>query len=155
VVYRHLAPAVLGYLRAERVPEPEDVLGEIFLQVARDLHRVRGDEQSVRRWVFKVARNRIIDDARRRARRPATSPQAVPDRAGPADPDPFDAELVEALNRLTPDQREVIVLRFVADLSLEEVARITHRRTGAVKSLQHRALADLAASVSPEPGLTL
>jgi RNA polymerase sigma-70 factor, ECF subfamily len=155
VVYRQLAPAVMGYLRAQLVPDPEDLLGEVFLQVARDLHRVRGDEEAVRRWVFSVARHRVIDDARRRARRPKVAAQAVPDLPAGPDRDPFDAELVNALRRLTPEQREVVVLRFVADLSLEETARITRRRVGAVKALQHRALSELAATVSPEPRLAL
>lgn len=150
VVYRELAPAVMGYLRAQQVPDPEDVLGEVFLQVARDLHRVRGDDGAVRRWVFSLARHRVIDDARRRARRPAIAAQDVPDLPAGPDREPFDAELVDALRRLTIDQREVVVLRFVADLSLEEVARLTHRRVGAVKALQHRALSELAATVSPE-----
>jgi RNA polymerase sigma-70 factor (ECF subfamily) len=155
VVYRELAPAVLGYLRAQRVTDPEDVLGEVFLQVARDVHRVRGDEGAVRRWVFSVARHRVIDDARRRGRRPRVADQGMPDLPTGADLEPFDTVLVAALQRLTPDQREVIVLRFVADLSLETVARITHRRVGAVKALQHRALAELAVTVSPESRMAL
>jgi RNA polymerase sigma-70 factor (ECF subfamily) len=56
----------------------------------------------------------------------------------------MDPALVAALDTLTPDQREVVVLRFVADLSLEAVAALTDRAPGAVKSLQHRALRNLA-----------
>lgn len=155
VVYRELAPVVLGYLRAQGVPEPEDVLGEVFVQVARDLHRVKGDALAVRRWVFTVARHRVVDDARRRARRPKTASAEVPDFAGDPVGEPFDATLIAALGLLSRDQREVLVLRFVADLSLEAVARVTHRRVGAVKALQHRALAQLAETVSPESHLTL
>lgn len=149
-VYRELAPAVLGYLRAQQVRDAEDLLGEIFLQVARDLHRVKGDDMAVRRWVFSVARHRVLDEARRRARRPVVAARDVPDLPAGPDQEPFDSELLDALDRLTPDQREVVVLRFVADLPLEEVARLTHRRVGAVKALQHRALSVLAATVSPE-----
>jgi ATP phosphoribosyltransferase regulatory subunit HisZ len=57
----------------------------------------------------------------------------------------MDPELVAALEALTPEQREVIALRFVADLALEEVAQITGRRVGAIKALQHRALENLRA----------
>ena len=53
-----------------------------------------------------------------------------------------------ALMLLTPDQREVVTLRFVADLAIEEVARITGRPIGAVKALQHRALRALAATLT-------
>ena len=154
-VYRALAPAVLGYLRAQRVPDAEDVLGEVFVQVARDLHRVSGDDVAVRKWVFTVARHRLIDDARRRSRQPVIGTAPVPDAPAASPPEPIDPELVAALARLTPDQREVVVLRFVADLPLEAVARITRRRVEAVKALQHRGLAQLASAVSREVEPTL
>lgn len=142
--YRAFAPAVLGYLRGQGVRDPDDVLSEVFLQVARSLPRFRGDDDALRGWIFTIARNRAIDDRRRRKRRPAGSDEPVPDVAAPAAAPPVDPELVGALAELTPDQREVIVLRFVADLSVEEVASITKRSEGAVKSMQHRALHQLA-----------
>ena len=154
-LYRELAPAVLGYLRAQGVPDPEDLLGEVFLQVARDLRGVRGDEVAVRKWVFTLARNRVVDDARRRSRRPVITSGAVPERPGPDREEPLDPELQSAIDRLTPEQREVVLLRFVADLPIEAVARITRRTTGAVKALQHRALAQLAGTVSSEARQTL
>ena len=64
--------------------------------------------------------------------------------------EPLDPELLDALAQLTPDQREVLALRFVADLSLEDVARLTKRSVGATKALQHRALENLRAAVSPD-----
>jgi len=69
---------------------------------------------------------------------------AVPDKAAPTAPDSFDPELVRALDRLTADQREVVALRFVADLSIDTVAALTGRTPNAVKALQHRALETLA-----------
>lgn len=143
-VYRALAPVVLGYLRAQRAPDPEDVLGEVFLQVARDLNRFSGDEAALRRWVFAIAHNRLLDARRRQGRRPAVVTDSVPDRPATPSTEPVDRALVEALQQLTADQREVLVLRFVADLPLEDVARITRRRVGAVKALQHRGLDGLA-----------
>jgi RNA polymerase sigma-70 factor (ECF subfamily) len=142
-VYRQLAPAVLGYLRAQRVAEPEDLLGEVFLQVARDLPRFAGDDDALRRWVFTIAHHRLIDDRRRRARRPQMSDLEVPDAPSPELPDATDPALLAALAQLTPDQREVVLLRFVGDLPLEIVAKMTKRRVGAVKALQHRALEQL------------
>jgi RNA polymerase sigma-70 factor (ECF subfamily) len=139
-----MAPAVLGYLRGQGVSDPEDVLSEVFLQVARSLPRFRGDDDDLRRWVFTIARNRAIDDRRRRKTRPVATDQPVPDAAAPAARSPVDTALVAALAQLTADQREVVVLRFVADLSLEAVAAITKRSEGGVKSMQHRALDQLA-----------
>ncbi|MCC5950842.1 MAG: sigma-70 family RNA polymerase sigma factor [Acidimicrobiia bacterium] len=147
--YRRLAPAVFGYLRARAAAEPEDLLGEVFLQVARDWRRFKGDDEDLRRWVFTIARNRAIDEGRRRQRRPQLGGSLPEVAAPPADP-PFEPALRRALEELTDEQREVVLLRFVGDLSIEQVADLCDRSPGAVKSLQHRALARLEASVSPE-----
>jgi RNA polymerase sigma-70 factor, ECF subfamily len=141
-VYLWLAPSVLGYLRARGAADPEDLLGEVFFQVARDVERFRGDPVKLRAWVFRIARNRLIDDTRRRSARPQSVTESVPELAvepsAPADP-----ELLDALAQLTPAQREVVLLRFVADLPVAEVARLVKRRPGAVKAMQNRALARL------------
>lgn len=150
--YLRYAPAVLGYLRGQGVPDPEDVLSEVFLQVARSLPRFRGSDDEVRPWVFTIARHRAIDDHRRRLRRPTRADAAVPDVADQPAPEPPDPDLLHALDRLTPDQREVITLRFVADLSLDDVAAITGRTPGAVKSMQHRALEQLGRILADPAG---
>lgn len=152
-IYVALAPRVVGYLRARGVADPDDVAGEVFLQVARDLRRFRAadDELAVRRWVFTIARHRAVDAGRRARRRPRPSGAEVPDQPEAPPPEPLDPELLGALLQLTDDQREVVALRFVADLPLEVVARMTRRTVGATKALQHRALENLRRSVSPEP----
>ena len=162
-VYRCLAPAVLGYLRAERVDDAEDLLGDIFLQVTRDLHKFSGDDDALRSWVFTIAHNRVIDKARRRSRRREELMALPPeDNLFPAPSDPFDPELIEALHTLTEEQRDVVLLRFVADLPIETVAQLTKRTPGAVKAMQHRALEQLqknlgnsAEPVSPEVSSSL
>lgn len=143
-VYRALAPAVLGYLRGAGAPDPEDLLGEVFLQVVRDLGRFRGDDDALRRWVFTIVYHRLIDARRRAARRPRVADAPLPELAGPAPAEPLDPALAAALAGLTPEQRDVVVLRFVADLPVRTVARLTRRTPGAVKALQHRALEALA-----------
>ena len=153
-VYRQLAPAVLGYVRSQGAAEPEDLLGEIFLQVVRDLPRFRGDDAALRRWVFTIAHHRIVDARRRAGRRPAVDRGTVPDLVAPAQPDPFDPDLIRALGLLTPEQREVVALRFVADLPIDTVAALTGRKPNAVKALQHRALEALAGILGVERGGT-
>ena len=159
-VYRAMAPAVLGYLRSQRVPDPEDVLGEVFLGVARDIGRFSGDDAALRRWVFSIAHNRAMDAHRKAARNRSTLEAELTDtrlsalsalaHAGSSAPgEPLDQALIDALATLSAEQREVVVLRFVADLPLEAVAKITGRRVGAVKALQHRALENLRRTVSP------
>jgi RNA polymerase sigma-70 factor (ECF subfamily) len=150
--YRQLAAAVRGYLRAQGAADPDDILGEVFLQVARDVHRFRCDDDALRRWVFAIARNRLLDDRRRRSRRPSIDDREPPDAPTRPPVEPVDAALVDALARLTDEQREVIALRFIADLSLETVARLTRRRVGAVKAMQHRALEQLARILGADDG---
>lgn len=155
-VYRALAPAVLGYFRSRGDRDPDDLVGDVFVQVARDLDGFVGadDPAAVRRWVFAVARNRAIDAGRRAHRRREVAVAAVPDAAA-ADVDGPDPELVGGLATLTVDQREVVVLRFVADLPLDDVAALTGRSIEAVKALQHRGLENLRKAVSPRGATTL
>lgn len=150
-LYDELAPAVLAFLRGRGADEPEDVLGEVMLQVARDLRRFRGDEQALRGWVLRVARNRLIDDVRSRARRPAVpAPEdALTARAGVGDAEREalerigDDELLSTIRQLKPTQRDVLILRFFSELTIAETAEAMGRRPGAVKALQRRALAAL------------
>lgn len=70
VLYENLTPSVLGYLRSRGAPDPEGVCGEVFRQLVRDIHRFEGDEGGFRSWVFVMAHHRLLDDLRRRSRRP-------------------------------------------------------------------------------------
>lgn len=150
-LYRELAPAVLGYLRAQGARDPEDLASETFVGVVRGLRRFRGDERDFRTWVFSIAHRRLVDDRRSLSRRrtAAVAPAEFPERAGGDVEDEALARLgdrwaLEAVARLTGDQRDVLLLRVLADLPVEEVARILSKNQGAVKSLQRRALLALA-----------
>jgi len=161
-LYREHAPAVLGYLRARRAPDPEDVLGEVFLQLARDLPRFEGDAGAFRAWVFTVAHNRLLDDLRKRRRRPQTEGghalHELDGGVGDVEEEALttlrEQQIAEIIARLSPDQQTVVLLRVIADLTVEQVARVIGKRPGAVKALQRRGLAALAAELSKE-GVTL
>lgn len=150
-LWEMLSRPVFGFARLHGAAEPDDVTSEVFLQVFRDLDRFVGDEVAFRAWVFTIARRRVIDAARRRRRRPATTSwsEGVDVVGGDVEDDAAAAwaeqlgDLRGVLDVLTRSQREVVLLRIVADLSLEDVARATGRSVGSVKSLQHRALAAL------------
>jgi RNA polymerase sigma-70 factor (ECF subfamily) len=146
--FREYAAPVHNYLRAAGVVDSENVLGDVFVDVMRGLARFRGDRDDLRRWIFTIAHHRVVDE-HRRANRRRRSLRSVPTATSFTHDDPVDPALVAALDALTPDQREVVVLRFVADLSLETVAAVTKRPPGAVKSLQHRALRNLAGRLGP------
>jgi RNA polymerase sigma factor (sigma-70 family) len=147
-LYAEHAPALLGYLRALAAAQPEDLLGEVMLQIVRDLHSFDGAERDFRAWAFTIAHHRLLDERRRSARRPA-EPVPAPEleRLGPRGDTEDDAlrnlsaERVGAvLARLSPEQQNVILLRVLGDLTFEEVARVTGKTAGAVKALQRRGL---------------
>lgn len=153
-LYGDLAGAVLGYLRTRGATEPEDLVGEVFLQVARNLATFRGDYPAFRSWIFTVAHHRVVDERRYRTRRPV-EPSEVPEGAlgvGDAEAEALEQlstrEVIVLLGNLTPEQRDVLLLRVVADLSVDEVAAIVGRRPGAVKALQRRGLEKLRRSMS-------
>src|SRR4051812_28950280 len=70
VLYRDLAPSVTGYLRLHRAVEPDDLASETFIGVFTGLSAFSGDEAALRAWVFTIAHRRLVDDWRRRSRRP-------------------------------------------------------------------------------------
>lgn len=147
-LYDGLAPVVLGYLRANAAPDPEDVLSEVFLQVARDVARFEGDERGFRSWVFTIAHHRLIDARRHSSRRPVELAAEPPEPGDFADDAADEAlakigidEVMRVLAALSPEQRSVLLLRVIGDMSIEDVARAVGKRTGAVKALQRRGLA--------------
>lgn len=155
-IYEDLKRPVVAYVRLRGAAEPDDVTSEVFLNVFRDLHRFSGDEDDFRAWVFTIAHRRVLDTWRKRYRRPVTEPLPtgwdLP--GGDAEEDALaalgDREVEAVLARLTPEQRDVVLLHVVADLPLAEVAAVMGRSVGAVKSLQHRALSALRRSLSDE-----
>lgn len=145
-LYQDLAPVVTGYLRLHGAAEPDDTASEAFLHVFRGLHGFDGDEAALRSWVFTIVHRRLIDERRRRGRQVSTVPlddlPAVP--GGDVEHEALEAIapawVHDALDVLSDDQRAVVLLRLVADLSVEEVATIVGKRPGAVRGLQHRGL---------------
>jgi RNA polymerase sigma-70 factor (ECF subfamily) len=158
-VYREYSPAVLRYLRGRGAREPEDLLGEVFLQLVRNLAGFDGTERDFRTWVFMVAHNRLVDEWRRTGR---DRVDYVPDESlaaaggsGDIEDDALrrmaDERTMAVLKRLTPAQRDVLYLRLFARLTVDEVAVVVGKRPGAVKALQSRALSAIRREMSRKP----
>ena len=124
----------------------EDLTAEVFRRFLEQLHRRRGPQQHLRAWLYRVAHNLVIDDARRNARRKyeglhehlATTEHDIVKQTDEAI---LQEQARAALAHLTPKQRAVIILRFLEGLDNPEVARILQITVGSVKALQHRGLA--------------
>jgi RNA polymerase sigma-70 factor (ECF subfamily) len=169
-LYTAYAPALFRFFMAAVGDRPtaEDLTGDVFKSAIEDLPRFRGPVEALGGWLFGIARHDLSDYRRRQAHRlvqPLDELLVEAAAAGGAkDPEELALDRVEgdrvlaALRQLTPDQREVLLLRLVADLTAPEVAGILHKSTEAVWALQHRGLASLARVLgltkdpsSPEP----
>jgi RNA polymerase sigma-70 factor (ECF subfamily) len=155
-LYREYSPAVLRYLKARGAHEPDDLLGEVFVQVVRNITTFEGGESEFRTWVFLVARNRLIDERRHSDRNPV-DPAANEMLVSAAGHGHVEAEAMERLERdrvmvlldgLTADQRDVLFLRLFARLTVDEVARVMGKTPGAVKQLQARGLAQIRKEIA-------
>jgi RNA polymerase sigma-70 factor (ECF subfamily) len=153
VLYRRFNSQLVRYFASRAPDHAEDLAAESWMGAARTLSSFGGGEQAFRGWMFTIAHRRLVQHWRDVARRPQTEPAAEIDR-GHTDPGGVEAEALDQLtgqqaarliaSSLTPEQAEVILLRILAGLDVDEVARIVGKRAGAVRSLQHKALRKLA-----------
>lgn len=156
-LFASIAGPLRGYLRAHGADDPDELTGEVLLQLVRGIHRFEGDEAGFRSWVFLVAHHRLVDE-RRRAGRAERGRQRLdpPEHGAGADVEALDGSVPEVwrerLARLSEDQRDVLLLRVVGGLSADEVGAILGKSAGAVRVLQHRALVRLRAEL--EAGVT-
>src|SRR5579862_1112695 len=149
-IWQTYAPAVTGYLRGRGASEPDDLTSDVFIAVFERLRAFRGDAADLRAFVFTVAHHRLVDDLRRQRRRGVPVAYDVsrdPRLAASAEELALDGVRTERVHallaELSDDQRDVILMRVLGDLSLEQTATALGKRVGAVKALQHRALAAL------------
>lgn len=150
-LYQAYAGAVNGYARMQGMSDPEDCTSETFLSAFRTIGSFSGTEQEFRSWLFTIAHHRVVDTRRRASRRLRLVPVETEHLDGPADDDP-EATVVSAsttanvralCERLVPDQRDVLLMRLVGGLTIDEIATNLGKTTGAVKALQRRGLAAL------------
>ncbi len=151
-LYRDLHPSILRYLKAQEPSEAEDIASEVWLGVADGLRNFEGDEMGFRRWIFTIARRRLVDHRRAKARR-RTYPVPDEELAGHLDPADVESEALSTISTdsalpliatLPPEQAEVVLLRVIGGLSAEDVAAVTGKRPGTIRVIQHRALRRLA-----------
>lgn len=160
VLYRSLQPRLLRFLRAQaQIHDAEDIAAQTWLEVARALPRFVGDEDGFGAFVFTVARRRLADHRRAVRRRPL---DLVGDDAlltlaegGDTEDDALahlgGEDAARRLAELLPsDQADVVLLRVVGGLSVDQVAELLGRRPGTVRVLQHRALKRLARQLGDE-----
>jgi RNA polymerase sigma-70 factor (ECF subfamily) len=158
-LYRGIYPRFLRYARAFAPGSAEDIASDAWLDVARGLHRFRGDEPAFRSWAFTIVRRRALDLQRSNARRRTnpTDPHELVDAAAGGN---VEEEALASLgaswairlivDALSTEQAEVVLLRVLGDLDVGQVAAIMDKRPGTIRVLQHRGLRRLAETLRRE-----
>ena len=149
-VYRYLL------YRVREPSDAEDLTSEVFTRAFANIHRYRWQGKSFLAWLYTIARNAVTD--RRRRERPTVE---IDTAYGLAEDGPtaheraVHGEAVDALRgavqHLTAEQQEVLVLRFVENRSSREVAKMLGKNEGAIRALQFRALGRLRKLLREEP----
>lgn len=143
-------------------PDLEDVVQEVLISAASSLPSLRAEHDgAVPKWFLTIARHKVADHQRRALTRPVSSPDgdvATDTASAQVDVQEIvtrrdrERRLREAMRQLTPEQEEILVMRFILDFGIVQVATITGRTVGAVKALQHRGLASLEKLLAGQEG---
>ena len=152
-IYRYI------YRQVSDVEMARDLSSDVFHRLLQAVQKGNGPRQDTKAWLYRTAHNIVVDYYRRMQHRDHlplfdNMVDGGKDLSDAADQQ-LTADLVrQALDHLTPDQRQVITLKFLAGLSNSEVAEVMEKPVGAVKSLQHRALAALQRQLIPTKEMT-
>lgn len=145
-IYEKYFPSVYQFVRlhVESTHSAEDIASEVFFRLVDNIGKSNGPQKTLRGWLFQVARNEIYRQHGKRRKMPTTTLEEwVPAS------DDVEAEFAQragidrvrkALQMLSSEQQEVLILRFAEALSLEETADMMGKSVSAIKSLQFRAV---------------
>ncbi len=155
-IYQRYSQAIYRYI-AYRVPveEAEDLTAEVFVNVVEALPNYKISGAPFEAWLYRIAGARVADYHRRFTRHPTTELlDSTPEYDSLPEEQILESqetnELRAAMAQLSQEQQEILLLRFVNHKSHEEVARIVNKSVSAVKTIQHRALTQLATLLGSE-----
>lgn len=128
----------------------EDVVANVFLKAWKAAASYRQGSRSYRRWLFAIARNEMVDQWRRNKDMLSIDGLELADRStDESERPPVDhATVLSAMAKLTPEQREVVVMRFFSEYSHAEIGRALGKREGAVRAQLLRALRQMRKAMS-------
>jgi RNA polymerase sigma-70 factor, ECF subfamily len=139
-------------VRIGSIDEAEDLASEVFVRALKAIDSYRDTGAPMEAWLFKIARNSVIDHLRDRQRRPRPAELnegvATMERrdANPDEQMEYTEDvnsLNQAMERLSEAQRQVLALRFGAEMTSEEVAQVVGKKAGAVREMQSAAISKL------------
>lgn len=159
-LYEHFYDSIFRYVsfKTGNAADAEDITAEVFVRMIESINRFKWQGYPFSAWLFRIAHNLVVDHYRKRSRKRMVSLENASPvlKAATFDADAhMDMELTlgevsKAMESLTALQREVIMLRFGAGLSVAETARAVGRKDNAVKALQHAGLKKLRRILCPD-----
>ncbi len=136
------------YLKVRGKEEAEDLTHQVFLSAWQNIKQYALKNLPFSSWLYRIARNKVIDYYR--LRKQTVNIEAVKnvipaetDILASADTDMETRAIHSAISGLTPEQQDVVIMRFVEDMPIKEVARSIGKTVGAVKLIQFRAISKL------------
>lgn len=157
VLYDEYNPRLLRYFAARAPRMAEDLAADTWLGAATGLPSFEGDVQRFRSWLFTIAHRRLVDHWRDQSATVAESGFAETSAEMDESPEETVIGAVSAQGAarkiasvLSPEQAEVVLLRVVGGLEVDQVAEILGKRPGTIRVLQHRALRKLVEEISLE-----
>ena len=139
LLWRHYQPRMVRYLTMF-TNDAEDLCSEVWIKVATSIKGFDGDSKAFKGWIYTIARNSATDLARKKKREGTTSELEEGDWTGE---NSTMVEVMDLIKRLPDDYAEVILLRVVANLEVNDVAEIVGKTPGNVRVLTHRGLKQL------------
>lgn len=147
------------YYKVGNFADSQDLTGQAFLKAFENIDSFEVRDVAFSSWLYRISHNLVVDYFRRESKRESVpideQPQMPSNRGNPVDQVMADLDserLYKALHKLTHNQREVIVLKFIDNLSNSQVAEIMGISVGAVKSTQKRGLLSLNRVLSNSTG---
>ena len=155
-IYDSFHPKIYRYIYRQvgDVEMSRDLAAEVFRRFLQAIQNGTGPDNQLQAWLYRTAHNIVIDHYRRQKHRnhlelPDTYPEAEFSLEWVVDQQLMAQMLRKAIHALTPEQQQVITLKFLEGFTNGEVAEIMKKPVGAVKSLQHRALNALQRHLAP------
>lgn len=157
-VYDHYHPLLYRFI-LRQVSDAEaarELTAVVFERLLTALKNGTGPQTQLKAWLYRTTHNLVIDYYRRQTRRnhlplPEILPSGSDSPGHIAEQHMLGEQVITALQTLTPEQQQVITLKFFEGFSNAEVADLMHKPIGAVKALQHRGLARLQHLLAPQP----
>lgn len=146
-IYRYIFYQVRDKMTAE------DITEEVFVKAWKAIKSCKGKEQTFSSWLYRIAHNHVIDYFRTRRQHLALEeamPAAIGSPEQEAEEKLMQQELAEAISYLPPQQKQIIILKFIEGLDNQEIAQILRKRQGAIRVMQMRALMALRQRLTSE-----